>query len=194
MAFMLVGAALTLLILPPNKIIRDDGSMATNFTFSSVTKEGKEILKLFINWKMLLVLPAAWTSNFFYTYQFNNVNGVLFTLRTQGFNNIFYWSARMMGSTGIGCFLDFGFASCRKRGITGVLVVFVLGTAIWGGGLANQLRYVGFYNGVQSAGAAVAWQLDMHKTPLITQLIVNWALMMVSCPLLVLLLFLAVKD
>nr|CAB3480646.1 unnamed protein product [Digitaria exilis] len=250
MAFMLLGAALTLLILPPNKIIRDDGSMATNFTFSSVTKEGKEILKLFINWKMLLLLPAAWTSNFFYTYQFNNVNGVLFTLRTQGFNNIFYWSARMIGSAAIGCFLDFGFASCRKRGLTGVLVVFVLGTAIWGGGLANQLRYkdgkwqdlidfkdgrpfmgpfllffsyglldamfqslvywimgalatndsqilsryVGFYNGVQSAGAAVAWQLDMHKTPLITQLIVNWALMMVSCPLLVLLLFLAVKD
>jgi hypothetical protein len=55
-------------------------------------------------------------------------------------------------------------------------------------------RYVGFYNGVQSAGAAVAWQIDMHKTSLITQLIVNWALMTVSCPLLVLLLLLAVKD
>jgi hypothetical protein len=35
-----------------------------------VGKEGTEMLKLFTNWKMLLVLPAAWTSNFFYTYQF----------------------------------------------------------------------------------------------------------------------------
>lgn len=55
-------------------------------------------------------------------------------------------------------------------------------------------RYVGFYNAVHSAGAAVAWQIDMHKTSLIIQLIVNWALMTISCPLLVLLLLLAVKD
>ncbi|KAG0524850.1 hypothetical protein BDA96_06G003600 [Sorghum bicolor] len=142
MAFMLIGAALTLLILPPNKIVRDDGSKATGFAYSSVAKEGTEILKLFTNWKMLLVLPAAWTSNFFYTYQFNNVNGVLFTLRTQGLNNVFYWCARMVGSAGIGYLLDFGFASsCRKRGLIGVTIVTVLGTAIWGGGLANQLRY-----------------------------------------------------
>ncbi|TKW02911.1 hypothetical protein SEVIR_7G031400v4 [Setaria viridis] len=249
MAFMLLGVTLTLLILPPNKIIRDDGSKATKFTYSSMGKEGTEILKLFTNWKMLLVLPAAWASNFFYTYQFNNVNGVLFNLRTQGLNNVFYWCARMIGSAGIGYFLDFGLASCRKRGLIGVAIVAVLGTAIWGGGLANQLRYkdgkwqdlidfkdglryagplllffsyglldamfqslvywiigalandsqilsryVGFYNAVQSAGAAVAWQIDMHKTPLITQLVVNWALMTVSYPLLVLLLFLAVKD
>ncbi|CAL5034099.1 unnamed protein product [Urochloa decumbens] len=249
MAFMLLGVALTLLILPPNKIIRDDGSKVTRFAYSSMAKEGTAILKLFTNWKMLLVLPAAWTSNFFYTYQFNDVNGVLFTLRTQGLNNVFYWCARMIGSAGIGYFLDFGFASCRKRGLIAVAVVAVLGTAIWGGGLANQLRYkdgkwqdlidfkdgrryagpfllyfsyglldamfqslvywiigslandsqvlsryVGFYNGIQSAGAAVAWQIDMHKNSLITQLIVNWVLMTISCPLLGLLLFLAVKD
>lgn len=47
---------------------------------------------------------------------------------------------------------------------------------------------------MQSAGAAVAWQVDTHKTPLMSQLIVNWALMTVSYPLLVLLVFLAVKD
>lgn len=55
-------------------------------------------------------------------------------------------------------------------------------------------RYVGFYKGVQSAGAAVAWQIDTHKTSLISQLIVNWALTTVSYPLLALLVFLAVKE
>jgi hypothetical protein len=70
MAFMLLGATLALLVLPPDKIIRDDGSNAARFAYSSVGKEGTEMLKLFTNWKMLLVLPAAWTSNFFYTYQF----------------------------------------------------------------------------------------------------------------------------
>uniref|UniRef100_A0A0E0KM24 Major facilitator superfamily (MFS) profile domain-containing protein n=1 Tax=Oryza punctata TaxID=4537 RepID=A0A0E0KM24_ORYPU len=247
MAFMLVGAGLTLLVLPPSRIVRDDGSRATRVTYSSVSTEGWEILKLFSNWRMLLVLPAAWASNFFYTYQFNNVNGLLFTLRTKGLNNVFYWGAQMLGSAGIGYFLDFGFASRRRRGLCGVAAVAVVGTAIWGGGLASQLRYsdgeklidfkdgrryagpfllyfsyglldamfqsliywiigalandtqilsryVGFYKGVQSAGAAVAWQIDTHKTSLISQLIVNWALTTVSYPLLALLVFLAVKD
>lgn len=141
-AFMLVGSALTFLMLPPSKIVRDDGTRATRVTYSSVSTEGWEILKLFTNWKMLLILPAAWASNFFYTYQFNNVNGRLFTLRTKGLNNVFYWGAQMLGSAGIGYFLDFGFASRRKRGLMGVAVVAVLGTAIWAGGLANQLRYL----------------------------------------------------
>jgi len=141
MAFMLVGAALTVLVLPPTRIVRDDGTKATRVTFSSPATEGAEILKLFANWKMLLVLPAAWASNFFYTYQFNNVNGGLFTLRTKGLNNVFYWGAQMIGSAGIGYFLDFGFASRRKRGLFGVVAVAVVGTAIWGGGLANQLKY-----------------------------------------------------
>jgi len=32
--------------------------------------EDAEILKILAIWKMRLVLPAAWASNFFYTYQF----------------------------------------------------------------------------------------------------------------------------
>ena len=141
MAFMLVGAALTLLVLPPSRIVCDDGTRATKVTYSSVSTEGWEILKLFANWRMLVVLPAAWASNFFYNYQFNNVNGILFTLRTKGLNNVFYWGAQMIGSAGIGYFLDFGFASRRKRGLAGVAAVAVMGTAIWGGWLANQLSY-----------------------------------------------------
>lgn len=58
----------------------------------------------------------------------------------------------------------------------------------------NCGRYSGFYKGVQSAGAAVAWQIDNHKTPLLSQLIVNWSLTTLSYPLLVVLVLLAVKD
>ncbi|PAN36878.1 hypothetical protein PAHAL_7G007900 [Panicum hallii] len=249
MTMMLVGVALTLLFLPPHKIVRDDGSRATGVTYSSAATEAGEVLRLFADWKMLLVLVPAWGSNFFYTYQFNNVNGLLFTLRTKGLNNVVYWGAQMLGSVGLGYLLDFGFASRRKRGLVGVAVFAVLGTAIWGGGFVNQLRYTdgkwpdlidfkdgrryagpfllycsyglldamfqsliywiigaltndsqvlsryaGFYKGVQSAGAAVSWQVDFHKTPLMAQLIVNWGLITVSYPLLALLVFLAVKD
>ncbi|XP_059431689.1 UNC93-like protein 1 [Corylus avellana] len=251
MAFMAVGAALSLAILPPSKVIRNDGTRCSNIKYSNVRTESIEIFKLFLNWKMLLIVPAAWSSNFFYTYQFNNVNGALFNLRTRGLNNVFYWGAQMLGSVGIGYIMDFSFQSRRMRGFVGISVVGVLGTAIWAGGFANQLRYsrshtlenlldfkdsgadyagpfvlyfsyglldamfqsmvywvigalandseilsryTGFYKGVQSAGAAVAWQVDTHNVSFMSQLIVNWCLTTVAYPLLVVLVMLAVKD
>ncbi|CAJ1974599.1 unnamed protein product [Sphenostylis stenocarpa] len=246
MAFMSAGAVLSLTILPASKVVRDDGTRCTNMLYSNVTNECFEILKLFYNWKMLLIVPAAWCSNFFYTYQFNHVNKLQFNLRTRGFNNVFYWGAQMLGSIGIGYVMDFSFKSRRKRGVVGVCVVALLASGIWGGALANQInrdlvavldfkegsryagpfvlffcfglldamfqsmvywvigalandseilsRYVGFYKGVQSAGAAVAWQIDNQKVSAMTQLIVNWVLTTVSYPLLLVLVVLAVKE
>ncbi|KAJ4847735.1 hypothetical protein Tsubulata_006909 [Turnera subulata] len=250
MCFMAAGALVSFAILHPSRVTRDDGTHCTNIKYSNVSTEAFEILKLFRNWKMLLLFPAAWASNFFYAYQFNNVNGLMFNLRTRGLNNVFYWGAQMLGSIGIGYVLDFSVRSRRTRGFIGIGVVALLGTAIWGGGLANQLnysyhelpkrldfkasghefagpfvlyfcyglldsmfqslvywvigalandsetlsRYSGFYKGVQSAGSAVAWQVDTHKVPLNSQLIVNWSLTTLSYPLLALLVMLAVKD
>ncbi|KAF2299558.1 hypothetical protein GH714_032593 [Hevea brasiliensis] len=250
MCFMTFGTLLSLAILPPSKVVRDDGTVCTHIKYSKVSTEAIEIMKMFLNWKMLLIVPAAWASNFFYSYQFNNVNAAHFNLRTRGLNNVFYWGAQMLGSVGIGYILDFSFQSRRTRGFVGIGIVGLLGTAIWGGGLANQLkysyddlppkldfkdsgsdfagpfvlyfsyglldamfqslvywvigaladdseilsRYVGFYKGVQSAGAAVAWQIDSHKVPMLSQLIVNWSLTTVSYPLLFVLVMLAVQD
>lgn len=47
---------------------------------------------------------------------------------------------------------------------------------------------------MQSAGGAVAWQVDARKVPFLSQLIVNWGLTTISYPLLALLVLLAVKD
>ncbi|KAM1596065.1 hypothetical protein ACFX10_002274 [Malus domestica] len=250
MIFMSIGTLLSLAILPPSKIVRDDGTKCTDIQYSNVTTEAIEIAKLFTNWKMLLIIPSAWSSIFFYTYLFNNVNKVMFNLRTRGLNNVFYWGAEIFGSIGIGYVMDFSFKSRRTRGFVGISVVGVLGTAIWIGGLANQLnysrsdlpekldfkdfgsafagpfvlyfsfglldamfqsmvfwvigaladnseilsRYVGFYTGIQSAGSAVAWQVDTHKASFLSQLVTNFALYTVSYPLLVVLILLAVKD
>ncbi|XP_010541511.1 PREDICTED: UNC93-like protein 1 [Tarenaya hassleriana] len=251
MCFMSAGVLLSLGILPPNRVVREDGSRCSAVTYSKPSTEAAAVLRLFLDRKMLLIVPAAWASNFFYSYQFNNVNGLLFNLRTRGFNNVFYWGAQMVGSVFIGYVMDFSFKSRRMRGFVGIAIVAVLGTAIWAGGLANQRtyssedppkekldfkdsgsefvgpfmlyvsyglldamfqsmvywvigaladdseilsRYSGFYKGVQSAGAAVAWQVDTHKVPLMSQLVVNWSLTTLSYPLLALLVFLSVKD
>ncbi|GLJ55480.1 hypothetical protein SUGI_1191460 [Cryptomeria japonica] len=248
MCFMSFGTFLTLALLPAHKVVRNDGTRAGTLKYSNPRTESLEILKLFMNWKMLLLVPASWASNFFYTYQFNNVNGKLFTIRTKGLNNVFYWGAQMLGSIGIGCILDYSSQSKKKRGYTGVGIVALLGTAIWGGGLVNELkyngknpnldfmdsgvsyagpfvlyfsyglldatfqtlvywmigaladdsqtlsRYSGFYKGVQSAGAAVAWQLDSRSTSPLTELKINWCLTSISYPLLLILVAFAVHD
>lgn len=156
MCFMSVGTVLSLAILPASKVVRDDGTKCTKIVYSNVYTEGVEVLKLFLNWRMLLIVPAAWSSNFFYTYQFNNVNGVLFNLRTRGFNNVFYWGAQMLGSAGIGYIMDFSFKSRRQRGLVGIGVVALLSSAIWGGGLANQLKHSPHKLDFKDSGSAFA--------------------------------------
>ncbi|KAJ2472898.1 hypothetical protein GGI02_001253 [Coemansia sp. RSA 2322] len=44
-------------------------------------------------------------------------------------------------------------------------------------------RYAGYYKGMQSLGAAIAWQLDARSVPLIAQLAANWVLLDVAVPL-----------
>ncbi|KAI8320577.1 MFS general substrate transporter [Martensiomyces pterosporus] len=43
-------------------------------------------------------------------------------------------------------------------------------------------RYAGFYKGIQSLGAAVAWQLDSREVSYLNQLIGNWVLLGISLP------------
>jgi hypothetical protein len=49
------------------------------------------------------------------------------------------------------------------------------------GALSNSGRrsanYVGFYKGIQSAGAAVMWSLDSRKLEFIKEFASNWALL-----------------
>jgi hypothetical protein len=49
------------------------------------------------------------------------------------------------------------------------------------GALSNSSRklalYAGFYNGIQSAGAAVMWRLDALKIPYLNIIVSNWALL-----------------
>ncbi|KAH7280265.1 hypothetical protein KP509_37G058300 [Ceratopteris richardii] len=250
MCIMVLGTVLTLVLAKPESVIRDDGTHASSSQYPDVRSEVFHVLMLFLDWRMLLLAPACFASNFFYSYQFNNVNGVLFNVRTRAFNNVFYWGAQMLGSVVIGYILDHGHKRRKIRGMIGCSLLFIISAGIWGGGLANQLgygrtnpppykldfklgsayagpfvlyfsyglldamfqtlcywmigalandarvlsRYSGFYKGVQSAGAAVAWYTDNKGFSYLGELILNWSLMGASFPLFYILLILAVKD
>ncbi|KAI5063404.1 hypothetical protein GOP47_0021951 [Adiantum capillus-veneris] len=250
MCIMALGTLLTLALAKPESVIRDDGTYVASVQYPNVYSEIIHVLMLFLDWRMLLLAPACFASNFFYSYQFNNVNAQLFNVRTRAFNNVFYWGAQMIGSAMIGHVLDHSHKRRKVRGFIGCCILVVLSTGIWGGGLASQLgysrknppahkldfkegsayggpfvlyfsygfldamfqtlcywiigaltndarmlsRYSGFYKGVQSAGAAVAWYTDNKGFSYLGELILNWSLMTASFPLLFALLALAVED
>jgi hypothetical protein len=66
------------------------------------------------------------------------------------------------------------------------------------GALSNSGRrsanYVGFYKGIQSAGAAVMWSLDSRKIPFINEFASNWGLLMGSLLCAAPVIFLKIKD
>ena len=58
MCFMSAGIILTLAILHSSYVVRDDDNHCTNIKYSDVSTKVVEILKLFQNWKMLLMVPT----------------------------------------------------------------------------------------------------------------------------------------
>ncbi|XVF72894.1 hypothetical protein PTKIN_Ptkin12aG0157300 [Pterospermum kingtungense] len=210
------AALISFSILSPDRIVRDDGTRCTNIKHSNVTTEAIGIIELLSNWKLLIIAPAVWASNFFYTYQFSNVNGLMFNLRTRGLNNAFYWGAhgrfngncmysglvfqeqknkRSGWSRNCCCAWDcnLGWWPCQPI----ELFSSQASQAVIGALADNSetlSRYTGFYKGVQSAGSAVAFQVDENKVPLLNQLIVTWVVTTLSYPLLEILVYWAVKD
>jgi len=66
------------------------------------------------------------------------------------------------------------------------------------GALSNSGRrsanYVGFYKGIQSAGAAVMWSLDSRKIPFLNEFASNWGLLAGSLIVAAPVIFLKIQD
>lgn len=66
------------------------------------------------------------------------------------------------------------------------------------GALSNSGRrsanYVGFYKGIQSAGAAVMWALDSKKISFLAEYASNWALLTFSLLVAAPVIFYKIKD
>lgn len=80
-------------------------------------------------------------SNWFYTYQFQDVNLAQFNTRTRALNSTLYWLAQMFGALFFGLALDFPNIRRTTRAKVAWVVMFVLTFAIWGGGYVFQRKY-----------------------------------------------------
>lgn len=137
-----LGALVSALLMSPAKVVRDDG---TRVLVPSQTSWAKELQGLFILLKsdpwVVLMFPMFLASNWFYTWQFNDYNGVLFTLRTRALNNLLYWLSQMVGSVLFGQVLDNKRMSRKSRAWLGWAIVLVFMWAVWGGSYDVQKTY-----------------------------------------------------
>ncbi|KAL5518430.1 hypothetical protein ACEPAH_112 [Sanghuangporus vaninii] len=130
-----IGVLIPFLMANPAKMIRSDGSKVATPARAS----WKEVLLgIWVTLKedpsILLLFPMFFASNWFYTWQFNDYNGALFTIRARSLNNLVYWLTQMVGSVAIGKILDFKHLSRRFRAFLGWLLLFVIVFVvhIWG--------------------------------------------------------------
>ncbi|OZJ06126.1 hypothetical protein BZG36_01035 [Bifiguratus adelaidae] len=116
MIIMACGAGMGFFLLNPKKVHHADGTPVSLHKYSSVTRETREILKLFLNWKMLILIPLFGGSNWFYTYQQSDYQaGGFFNIRARSLNNLMYWLFQIVGAGLYGLFLDWTWLGSRKR-------------------------------------------------------------------------------
>src|ERR1035438_8819095 len=83
---------------------------------------------------VILLFPMFWSSNWFYTYQQNDVNGAHFDTRTKALNGVLYYSAQIVGALVLGYALDIQSIrrTVRAKAALGMLLVATM--VIYGGG------------------------------------------------------------
>lgn len=142
MILMACGFALSIFLCDPQVVRRDDGSgiiIMKNPSWKS------EILGLFETLKndvyIVGLFPLFLSSNWFYTYHFQDVNLPYFNLRTRCLNNVLYWSMQIVGAFLVGFVLDAGKIRRSIRARYALSGLMLLTMAIWGGGYAFQKHY-----------------------------------------------------
>ncbi|KAI8319932.1 MFS general substrate transporter [Martensiomyces pterosporus] len=141
LAIEVCGALCGLVLAPPSRVFRSDGSHIEIKRVDNIVADAVAILRMFMDPWMLILVPMMFSSNFYYSYQFGPYNGSLFTTRTKGFNNIWYWGAQMGTSFVFTRLLDNQRLSRKKRALYGVIVTFVAVNTVWAGALVMQSKY-----------------------------------------------------
>ncbi|KAJ9142389.1 MFS general substrate transporter [Pleurostoma richardsiae] len=132
-----LGAALCWCLVPSENVVRADGTRVQRYVHPGIMEEFKGLYRTIVGdpW-IILLFPMFFASNYFYTYQFNDMNAYWFSTRTRAFNNVFYWISQIIAAASFGAFLDWTRLSRRARAGVAWVLMFVMVNAIWGGGVA----------------------------------------------------------
>lgn len=138
----LLGACLAWTLVDAKHVVRRDGSRIILMKHPTWKTEIIGLWEtLWSDPYILLLFPMFFASNWFYTYQFNDVNLAQFNIRTRALNNVLYWVAQMFGAAVFGFGLDFPNIRRTTRAKAAWVVMSALTMGVWGGGYVFQRRY-----------------------------------------------------
>ena len=139
---MACGFILAAFLCNPAYVERDDGSHVIVMKHPSWKSEILGMLSVLkTDWYIVLLFPMFLASNWFYPYQFQDVNLAKFNIRTRALNNVLYWTAQMIGAFIFGYALDTKAVRRPLKAKINLVVLLAITMAIWGGGYAWQKTY-----------------------------------------------------
>ncbi|KAI0066656.1 MFS general substrate transporter [Artomyces pyxidatus] len=138
---MFIGTASTILILPPHKIVRADGTLVKLEAASTPREEVRNLIVVLKDRRMIALIPMFFASNYFYSYQ-GAVNTFYFDGPTRALNATLEGAGAIVGALVIGFLvLDGSYFKRRTRGYLGLAFVTITTIIVWSCGLAWQVEF-----------------------------------------------------
>ncbi|KAH0473265.1 MAG: hypothetical protein KVP17_000482 [Porospora cf. gigantea B] len=117
-ALMIIGSISSIfLLVDPNKVTKKDGSPVVFEKATGAKEEIVAAVKAITDPFVIKMMLFFFASNWFYTYEFQGYNSMLFNVRTRGLNSGLFWGAQMLGATLTGFITDKKGWTMRKRGV-----------------------------------------------------------------------------
>ncbi|KAG2341025.1 hypothetical protein BDR05DRAFT_977055 [Suillus weaverae] len=133
----LIGVFLPLLMANPDKVIRTDETRVNVNQVRHLSWK-TELFRLYVTLKtdpwIILLFPMFFASNYCYTWEYNNYNGAIFTIRARSLNSLMSYTSQVFGSVFLGYFiLDLKRVRRRVRAFYGWILVFLMAFAahVW---------------------------------------------------------------
>ncbi|KAJ1986215.1 hypothetical protein H4R33_003490 [Dimargaris cristalligena] len=139
-AVTIVAVLLSLLLVSPRYLTKDDGSPIVVPKFQGWRREIRLLFRAARDGPLVLFIPYFAITRFYYAYQFNGFNFTLFTIRTRAINCIVYYLSSLTSSYVLGWLLDRPHWSRRFRGLTLLAAILVMVLASYVGALAIQVH------------------------------------------------------
>ncbi|KAH7113906.1 hypothetical protein B0J11DRAFT_143101 [Dendryphion nanum] len=139
-AIMIIGGLLGLLLLRPQKLTRDDGSVVAVNPARGAWEELKSNLLIFTDPTLLMMLPAFFPAEGFLVYS-GSVNAYLNNLRTRSLLSFIAVVLQIPAGWGLQWILDRPQWGRRKRGLIGLTAVSVPIVIAWTWEMARTRDY-----------------------------------------------------
>ncbi|KAG6003375.1 hypothetical protein E4U21_002091 [Claviceps maximensis] len=166
MVIMLTSIATSWLVLPPERVVRADGTIVRLPKSLTPVQELTEFVAMFKDWRMIALFPMFFSSNYFYAYQ-GAITAFLFNGRTRALVALLTGLGSILGSILIGFVTDNLPFPRRKRALWSCAFVSFLVCLAWAGGLAFQTTFVRGQKIVQGEPRPWDWTVGVASGPMV---------------------------